>query len=306
MRSMKSLRLLTPLTLAIAVIGLCGTALAIEFESDAEIWGVNPDVDQDGQVSATDIQRVINGALGVDLTEENVDPEDAVHLPIRRYVVAEPRVALTVPRINRLLMNTDVEPDPSVVEIPETDLCCKIIGSAYNFPRHDGKMVVRRGTVVYFLLGKNTQGVWYEHACGQLSAQLRLDMLDPNSEEERWIPIGRDGAAARRCGPLWGTAKIGVRHRFEEPGLYLMRASVWSHAIPAHPVDAETVEVMPRCADRAHDEIFVLVRVASGEPRPDQIDEQHIPESIREFFGLHMSEALLDLEELDQDVDPLE
>ena len=46
---------------------------------DLNLWGIDADVDRDGLVSATDVQHVINRALGVDETacERGVSKPDA-------------------------------------------------------------------------------------------------------------------------------------------------------------------------------------------------------------------------------------
>ena len=245
------------------------------------LWGIDADVDRDGLVSATDVQHVINRALGVD----EADP--AAPIPVRQYVVASPRAALT------LL--------PPCAEAAEVD-CCQSAGAAYNFPRQDGRIVVRQGTVVVFRLGRNIEGVWYPRACGWLGTQLVLEMQTiTTAGDTEWILIGKDAAAAERCGPVAGRANVGVRHAFNRPGRYLMRAKVWTFALPTCDLtdDANAPDIDCPGAVKAYDEVYVLVRVPEHPITPEDIEWQEIPEPVMRQYGEPLPHQVIDVEDLE-------
>lgn len=279
-------------TLTIALCCMLGVASAAEGFSDANLWGIDADVDRDGLISATDVQHVINRALGLD------DDTGNVQRRLRQFVVARPRASLSL--LPGCLSTAD---------------CPQSVGATYNFARDDARMAVRPGTVIVFRLGRDIEGVWYENASGFLSAQLVVDMRVWNDTVETpWVEIGKDGASADAVGPLVGRAAIGVRHAFTEPGEYLVRARIWTHAIPGDhpdcvPEDPATkqdedpdIEV-PCGSARSYDEVFILVRVAAVEPSSADVAWQEIPEPVMRQFGDRLQQRLHDCEELDAEVE---
>ena len=78
--------------------------------------------------------------------------------PIRHLVVASPRAALSAVRHD----------DASYIQM---------VGSAWNFPSHPIRIIVRQGTVVVFHDSRNMEGVWYNHTFGTLSTKLVLQKL---------------------------------------------------------------------------------------------------------------------------------
>ncbi|MBI4556014.1 MAG: hypothetical protein HY706_00395 [Candidatus Hydrogenedentes bacterium] len=263
-------------------IGLFGPVTAIA--QDDSLWGndegVVTDTDQDGSVNATDVQQVINGALGIQRTAT-----DAVKHPFRRYVMAAPRASLAPAK-------PDAEEPPPVTVgsalIEETLTQCATIGAAYNFARKHGRMAVRTGARVVFLLGRESEGVWYDGACGRLSTHLAVFMRERDAAEDSWVFLGQDGAEDVRCGPSIGRAKVGIGHLFEQPGDYLVRGIIRTRAVPVERVvSGDTEEIVPllECGDFARDEVFVLVHVFEGEPSPEDIASEEIPEPVGDDFG---------------------
>jgi len=280
--AMTSRRKLMVGTIVTLVYVLSAATAGAQQNQEGNLWGVDADVDRDGQVSATDVQHVINRALGVDETDPTVP------IQVRQYVVASPRAALTVLR-----------PCAEAADC----YCCETVGGAYNFPRQDGRIIVRRGTVVVFRLDRNIEGVWYPRACGWLGTQIVLEMQTITSDGEvEWVVLGRDAAAAERCGPMAGRANVGVRHAFQRPGRYLMRAKVWTFALPTcGPTDDALDAPDTNCpgAVRAYDEIYVLVRVPEGPITPEDIEWQEIPEPIMREYGEPMPHEVFDIDELE-------
>lgn len=245
------------------------------------LWGIDADVDRDGLVSAADVQHVINRALGVD----EADP--AALIPVRQYVVASPRAALTV-----------LQPCAEAAEV----YCCQTAGAAYNFPRQDGRIVVRPGTLVVFRLDRNIEGVWYPGACGWLGTQLVLEIRTVTSAGDlEWVVIGKDAAAAERCGPVAGRANVGVRHAFNRPGRYLMRAKVWTSALPTCDLadDANAPDIDCPGAVKAYDEVYVLVRVPEDQVTPEDLEWQEIPEPVMRQYGEPLPHQVIDVEDLE-------
>jgi len=265
-------------------------------------WNLNADVDNDGLVGPTDIQHVVNGALGFD----DRGP-DAVNLPVRQYIVASPRVALS--------LNPQTE---------DAGAACGTLGAAYNFPRDNGRMLLRQGTLLFVRFDRNIEGVWYENACGLLGSRLtlearRLVAAEGEGEEEGegegegengprrpdqaaegegegegeigedWTLVGVDGARANLCGPAFATANIGVRQRFLIPGDYLLRATIESVALPQSEV-AEESEVCGGA--RAVDEVLLHVRVIGREPRQEDHEwqEQGRPDEVPWRYGLRLNQ----------------
>lgn len=287
-----------------SILIACAITLAASAQ-DLEEWEINADVDNDGVVGPTDIQRVINGALGI----RDRGP-DAIDLPLRQYVVASPRASLAVaPQANEGSLDG-----------------CETVGAAYNFPRNRGRMLVKQGSVVVFRYDRNTEGVWYNNACGLLRSQLLVevahipmrpvdgegagetdaspsvtkgelpdDPIDPERPDIQldWVEAGRDGASGFGCGPAVGTAHIGVRHFFREPGLYAVRSTIKTYAIPAR--DRSALEDSDLCgAARAVDEVFALVYVVSRDVQPADFDWEalELPEQIHRLYGLSMTDDL--------------
>ena len=133
--------------------------------------------------------------------------------------------------------------------------------AAENFARKPGIIVVRAGRTIGFCLSRELEGVWYPHAFGRLGTSLVLELASndvdaaniieslkdtagPNDSEAicakcEWVVVGRDGACGVRWGPSIGRARVGVRHRFKEPGVYLLRGIIRTVAQPlVPPVDA--------------------------------------------------------------------
>lgn len=240
-------------------------------------WEVNPDVDNDGLVGPTDIQHVINGALG--LTDRG---PDAVDRPLRQYVVASPRASLAP------LPDTAAGTDPP----------CTTLGAVSNFPRPNGRLLVRRDTAIAFRYDRNVEGVWHDGACGLLRSELvveiqRLPETDntalslPELDEDAWVEIGRDGAAGEGCGPALGTANIGVRFLFEEGGDFVVRCTIATAAIPEDEIAAGN-ETPDFCgATRATDRVFTLVRVVNRRANANDLRWQNDedPNSVGAHYG---------------------
>ncbi|NIA15984.1 MAG: hypothetical protein GWP08_18120 [Nitrospiraceae bacterium] len=279
-------------TLSVALCCMLGVASTAENFSNADLWGIDADVDRDGLISATDVQHVINRALGLD------DDTGNVQRRLRQFVVASPRASLSV-----------LPPCANSFD------CLRSIGATYNFPRDDARMAVRPGTVIVFRLGRDLEGVWYEDASGFLSTQLVVDMRVWNDTVETpWVAIGKDGASGDAIGPMVGRAEVGVRHAFREPGEYLVRARIWTHAIPNNDLDCvpeepatkqdEDPDVEAPCGSaRSYDEVYILVRVAAVEPTPADVAWQKIPEPVMQRFGERLSQRLHDCQELDAEVE---
>jgi len=277
-----SLCLLSVLAL---VAGLTFSSAATAQDEDVDLLAPDVDVDRDGRVGAVDVQRVINGALGIGQSDEFVRPGQALRMPVRRYVVATPRASLAVVEANTV-----------------DSLCCQTVGAAYNFPARDARLLARRGTMLILLLGPDLEGVWYDQACGVLGTQMVVEMLDPNSTQETWVEIGRRGARGRRCGPSIGKALIGLRHRFVEPGEYLLRAKVTTLAIPYNEAAPDVVDETDPCAVVAYDEVYVQVRVLDVAPTQEDVEWQDIPEPVSRLYvePLESDAALLTGEPVQQ------
>lgn len=247
-------------------------------------WEINADVDNDGMIGPTDIQHVINGALG--LSDRGAD---AVDRPLRQYVVASPRASLA------LLPNaTGITTQP-----------CTIIGAASNFPRPNGRLLVRTDTAIAFRYDRNVEGVWHDGACGLMRSALvveiqRLQEIDgtfprlQDLDEDAWVPLGRDGAEGSGCGPALGTANIGVRHLFESAGDFIVRCTITTVAIPEGEIVAsdETPEFCG--AKRTTDHVFTHVRVVDHRADSDDLRWQNENDSngISANFGRRLEDAV--------------
>jgi len=229
----------------------------VTWAQDSDPWEINADIDNDGVVGPTDIQHVINDALGL-----NDRGADAVDLPLRQYVVASPRASLS------LLPGGAANGTEG----------CDTVGAASNFPRRNGRLLVRNNTGIVFRYDRNVEGVWHDDACGLLRSELIVHIQrlpEPTEgednttdvaekmvdEESAWRLLGRDGAAGRGCGPAVGTANIGVRHLFDVPGDYIVRSTIRTFAIPEREI-VEAGEAASFCgATRDVDFVLTHVRV---------------------------------------------
>jgi hypothetical protein len=270
-------RIMSTQKLAVTLIACVALTLTASAQ-DLDLWDINVDVDRDGTVGPTDIQQVINAALGI----RDSGP-DALQLPVRQYVVASPRAALAP--VRRLQD-----------EVGDT---CPTQGAVFNFARPRGRILARQGTMIIFRYDRNTEGVWYNGACGLLRSELNVEMRpasfpreeqgqpdDPTSEttekqldgntgdlpdeEPVWIQLGHDGVERSGCGPAVGTANIGVRHLFEQPGDYLVRATIRTAAIPRLLTLDPAESASDAACGVAHrsDQVFVAVRIVN----PDDIN----------------------------------
>jgi len=267
----KTKRVLTMAGLVMA-LSVAATATA----QDIDLWGPDVDMDRDGIVGVTDVQQVINTALGVNASEI-----EEANRPVRRYTVASPRASLA-----------PLPPCPAGVD------CLRVIGAVYNFPQDDGRLVVRAGSVIAFGLDRTLEGVWYEDACGFLGTQLALEIREDGAADSTWVEIGRDGAAADRCGPCVGKARVEVRHQFRGVGEYLVRARIWTCAIPGpdDPTEPTDPSVRPAGSADAYDEVYVLVRVIPRQVQRDDVEWEVIPDPVMRQHGQAMPHELYDVD----------
>lgn len=241
------------------LLTLCVAPLAV---AQDDPFAIDGDVDRDGMVGPTDIQHVINGALGL-----NDQGPEAINRALRQYIVASPRASLA--------------PRPGTTGSP--DERCSVVGAATNFQRDNGRLLVRAGTGILFRYDRNVEGVWYDNACGLLRSELVVEMrpIEPDTEPSdntngaepaEWSLVGRDGAAARTCGPVVATANIGVRSRFPVAGDFLVRCTIRTFAIPEGEV-ARTGEATDFCgAARDVDIVLTHVRVVDRDATNRDID----------------------------------
>lgn len=263
---MKHMILLSAFVIALAA--LAGAPAQAQMSG----WDIEGDVDGDGTVGPTDVQHVVNSALGLD----ERGPASVAQMR-RQYVVASPRASLAL--------------KPGVT--PDTAAECDTIGAVFNFPRRGGRMLVGLNAHVLFRFDRNTEGVWYEGASGLLGTALRVEYLqfdpdnpvDPTDSELEWTFIGRDGAEGLRTGPGIGTAAIGVPFIFPEVGDYLVRATVLTYAVPEN----EIPDDVAYCgAAGKRNRVLVHVKVIDGEPTQAQLEwaeEGHVG-PVAEEFGL--------------------
>lgn len=268
------------------LLALVVAPLAVAQDDPFEI---NGDVDNDGMVGPTDIQHVINDALGL-----NERGPDAVNRPLRQYIVASPRASLA------LRPGASGEPNEP----------CDVVGAATNFQRRHGRLLVRKNTGILFRFDRNVEGVWHDDACGLLRSQLIVQIRpvptdssineELGNQETGWETIGRDGAFARTCGPAVATANIGVRHRFEQAGDFLVRSIIRTWAIPESEVVAEGEPAEFCGAARDVDIVLTRIRVVDRDATPDDIGWQTNDESpaIGREFGDRMENGEGDAVEL--------
>jgi len=241
--------------MSLIALAMCIAALPIHAQSAMSPWDIEGDVDGDGEVGPTDVQHVVNQALG--LSDEGLA---AVNRYRRQFIVASPRASLA--------LKPGVSPD--AVE------ACETIGAVYNFPRSNARMLIRTNTAVRFRFDKNTEGVWYEGACGLLRTVLRVayiaipeeGLADVEAEGLTWIPIGEDKAEGRGCGPALGTAAIVVPYTFTQSGDYLVRACVATYAVPENEL---ATDVAFCGAARRVDNVYIHVRVIDATPNEEQL-----------------------------------
>ena len=251
------------------LLALCAAPFAMAQDDPFEIIG---DVDNDGIVGPTDIQHVINGALGL-----NDQGPEAINRELRPYIVASPRASLA--------------PRPGAGEAED----CGVVGAATNFQRGHGRLLVRAGTGIAFRFDRNVEAVWHENACGQIRTALIVSIrpveadAEPTgtTDQEGWEMVGLDDAGARRCGPLVATANIAVRHLFSEPGDYLVRCTIRTHVIPGDGI-VEGGENVDLCGGvRDVDHVFTRVRVVDRDATEEDVEWQveNDPPTVGRRFG---------------------
>ncbi len=257
---------------SLIALALCAlVALPVYAQGTIGAWDIEGDVDGDGQVGPTDVQHVVNQALGL----EDEGPS-AVLRHRRQFIVASPRASLAL--------------KPGVT--PDTAQACDTIGAVFNFPRRNGRMLVKTDTVIRFRYDRNVEGVWYQGACGLLRSVLRVAYIpippegvaDVNAEDLTWIPIGADKAEGRGCGPALGTAAIVVPYAFAEPGDYLVRANIATFAVPDNELAAD-VEFCGAAARRNN--VYIHVRVIDALPTEEDLRwyAEEIPGPIHREYG---------------------
>jgi len=206
----------------------------------------------------------------------------------RAALVFEPLPILPVePVPEEQALDGEVVPDPHPVG--------RSIGDTYNFIRPDQAVTLRWGQMLDVKLHDEIEGVWYKHAKGWLGTVIILDIRRPDvdpenelsAEDRAWVTLGRDGAAAFRVGPSIGRAReIGVRFYPRRPGHYLLRARVYTYALPFRPT-ADGTAPPPPSADEireygnvAADVVYVKVRVvypwAEVEELPEPVPQGEI------------------------------
>ena len=243
---------------------------------------LNADVDNDGVVGPTDIQHVINDALGL-----NDRGPDAVNLALRHYIVASPRASLA------LIPGTALDSTE-----PGTT-----IGAATNFPRRNGRLLVRKGKGIAFRYDRNVEGVWHRNACGLLRSALTVHIqpialpvgdVDPSVtpeppvlDENAWVLVGRDGAEGRACGPAIGIANVAVRHLFDEAGDFVVRCTIRTFAVPNSEIvaEGETPNFIGAARDVSY--VFTHVRVVERQANEGDLGWQtdDDPASVGNEFG---------------------
>jgi hypothetical protein len=241
---------------SLIALALCAlVALPVQAQGSMSPWDIEGDVDGDGVVGPTDVQHVVNQALG--LSDEG---PAAVNRNRRQFIVASPRASLAL------------KPGGSA----DAAAACDTIGAAFNFPRQNCRMLVRTNTAVRFRFDKNTEGVWYEDACGLLSTALTVEYVaipeegiaDPTDETLVWSLIGEDQAGNEGCGPAIGTAAIAVPYIVTQVGEYLVRATVVTRAVP----QSELADGAEACGtDTDTSLVYIHVRVIDGVPTAEQL-----------------------------------
>jgi len=226
------------------------------------------------------------------LAQRTADASPAIVRPyprVMKCVVAGPRAAL----VFEPLPIVPVEPAPEDTVLndgtePEPEPVGRSIGDAFNFAREDKDVTMRWGQMLDVKLHDRIEGVWYEHAKGWLGTVLVLDIrrpdVDPADEltdnEDGWVTLGRDGASDFRAGPSIGRAEcISVRFYPRRPGNYLLRARIYTYAMPFGPA-SDGADPPPPSRDeiREHGKIAadtVYIKVSVVYPT---VDVEELPE----------------------------
>jgi hypothetical protein len=258
---------------SLIALALCAVmAMPCQAQGEMSPWDVeNGDLDGDGFVGPTDVQQVVNQALG--MADEG---PQAVNRNRRQFIVASPRASLA--------LRPGVSPDQAEP--------CDTIGAVFNFPRRHGRMLVRTSTAVRFRYDKNVEGVWYDGACGLLRTRLVLDYTPIPADgvdisdlsNVEWAPIGEDKAEGRGCGPAIGTASIVVPYTFAHAGDFLVRARMATYAVPEHELAAD-VAFCGAAAKR--NVVYIHVRVIGATPTEEQLRwyEQELAGPIHHEYG---------------------
>lgn len=167
-------------------------------------------------------------------------------------------------------------------------------GAAFNFARQHGLVVTWVGRPVVIRLSPFIEGVWYERTFGRLFTRLEVQVHRPDDPEhpDGWVTLGVDGARGVRFGPSLGHADVKVVHVCHHPGVYRLRAIVWTGAEPLHPDDPAAPPVNP---DYAHDVVPIDVVVFADPPPADDTfneDESGSREDFSEALEPWMGEDL--------------
>lgn len=191
--------------------------------------------------------------------EERPTPGERPQPKLVRRVVAAPRVSVArLPGALRPQAEEDATEEEPLNEGAERKPC-EIIGAAQNFARPPARMVVPLGTLVVFQTGPDTEGVWYEDACGWLGVYLRVSARRVRTDA--WHGIGRAYQAKRECGPALGHSDgLQVAWEPERTGTYQVRSHVVSFAQPLRS-DLVLRRVDARCRDVDVAEVMTVVRV---------------------------------------------
>ena len=169
-------------------------------------------------------------------------------------------------------------PFPQVDDAQDAHI--RSVGAAWNFARHALTVRMRLGNVLHTKLSDEIEGVWYPRACGFMGTLLVLEIQRPYGSGQ-WSEIGRDGAAGHACGPRIGTARVGVRYRPLQPGVYKLRARIATYAIPTRPDDAAQVASGKRVVVQNEVMIRLIVgRRPVAEPDAYQEPVTELPEEL--------------------------
>lgn len=222
------------------------------------------------------------------------------------YVVASPRAALC----NIPAPPTNDEVEPGATDDVVVEPMFRTIGAAHNFAKKNGTVLLRFGSVLKVHLSEHAEGVWYEDASGWLGTLLILDVakldtdvdpatVDPEALEAddrlEWRTIGRDGAAAHRVGPSLGHAKhLGVAFRPPRPGMYALRARIYTYALPTCLDDGTEIERPSREEILANgtvaaDRVFIRLNVIRSnwevpDPKHDEPIEEMPPQDLSKIM----------------------
>lgn len=185
------------------------------------------------------------------------------HPGLKKLVVASPRASLAA------------VPQPPSTDAANTD--CQVIGATYNFARNGASVRLPLGAGLRVKLADTLEGVWYDDTHGWLGTLLILDVARPDSDPNaiEWVTIGRDGRSAERSGPSigWG-ANIGVNFRPPRVGDYLLRARIFTFALPTPAPDVVDAPQRPAdvepCGDASYDEVRIRLTVIEC---PGTLDE---------------------------------